>query len=170
MLEDSSYKAHEVHNDLYEALQKSLELDYSNQHLAPPPPPPPAGASGALGTLGASGSSQLPPPLPPPSTGTSGSAQQQGSKASSSSKTAASAQQSLAWTTLDSRYKSAGVSGAQELSPIESSIHDEPIPDEQVHLSDNEDFGNDYLPKADLRQSWWKPLPEEERPTTPELA
>ncbi|GJV09601.1 hypothetical protein Tco_1347257 [Tanacetum coccineum] len=34
MLEDNSYKAHEVHNDLYEALQKSLELDYSNQRLA----------------------------------------------------------------------------------------------------------------------------------------
>ncbi|GKF83749.1 hypothetical protein Tco_0248647 [Tanacetum coccineum] len=34
MLEDNSYKAHEVHNDLYEALQKSLELDYSNQCLA----------------------------------------------------------------------------------------------------------------------------------------
>ncbi|GJR35047.1 retrovirus-related pol polyprotein from transposon TNT 1-94 [Tanacetum coccineum] len=73
MFEDNSYKSHEVHNDLYEALQKSLELDYSNQRLAdkeearkkkrkkhaaprtpsgsppspPPPPPPPAGASSA---------------------------------------------------------------------------------------------------------------------------
>ncbi|GKG43864.1 hypothetical protein Tco_0482957, partial [Tanacetum coccineum] len=72
MFKDNSYQAHEVHNDLYEALQKSLELDYSNQRLvdqeeahkkkrkkraAPrtpsgsspsllPPPPPPAGASG----------------------------------------------------------------------------------------------------------------------------
>ncbi|GKF23991.1 hypothetical protein Tco_0076313, partial [Tanacetum coccineum] len=83
MFEDNSYKAHEVHNDLYEALQKSLELDYSNQRLAdqeearkkkrkkraaprtpsgsppslPPPSPPPAGISGAPGTSGASGSS-----------------------------------------------------------------------------------------------------------------
>ncbi|GKE99708.1 hypothetical protein Tco_0023059, partial [Tanacetum coccineum] len=107
MFEDNSYKAHEVHNDLYEALQKSLELNYSNQPLAdqeearkkkrkkhaiprtpsgsppspPPPPLPPAGASGAPGISGALGSSQLPPPPPPPSTGTSGSAQQQGSKA-----------------------------------------------------------------------------------------
>ncbi|GKE67245.1 hypothetical protein Tco_1521406 [Tanacetum coccineum] len=95
MFEDNSYKAHEAHNDLYEALQKSLELDYSNQRLAdqeearkkkrkkraaprtpfgsppspPPPPPPLAGASGALGISGASGSSQLPPPPPPPSIG-----------------------------------------------------------------------------------------------------
>ncbi|GKE62908.1 hypothetical protein Tco_1513275 [Tanacetum coccineum] len=83
MFEDNSYKAHDVYNDLYEALHKSLELDYSNQHLAdkeearkmkrkrresprtppvsppsqPPPPPPPAGALGALGTSGPSGSS-----------------------------------------------------------------------------------------------------------------
>ncbi|GJY35354.1 hypothetical protein Tco_0420732 [Tanacetum coccineum] len=106
---------------------KSLELDYSNQRLAdqeeasqkrrkrhdvprtppgsppsqPPPPPPLVGASGAPGTSGALGSSQLPLPPPPPSTGTSGSAQQQGNKAPSSSKTAASASQSMAWTTSD---------------------------------------------------------------------
>ncbi|GJX93052.1 hypothetical protein Tco_0347638 [Tanacetum coccineum] len=73
MFEDNTYKTHKVYNDLYEALQKSVELDYSNQRLAdqeeahkkkrkrresprtppgspptqPPPPPPPAGASGA---------------------------------------------------------------------------------------------------------------------------
>ncbi|GKB02893.1 hypothetical protein Tco_0830982 [Tanacetum coccineum] len=34
MFEDDSYKTNNVHKDLYEALQKSLELDYSNQHLA----------------------------------------------------------------------------------------------------------------------------------------
>ncbi|GKE15487.1 retrovirus-related pol polyprotein from transposon TNT 1-94 [Tanacetum coccineum] len=34
MFEDNSYQAHNVYNDLYEALQKSLELDYSNQRLA----------------------------------------------------------------------------------------------------------------------------------------
>ncbi|GJT24600.1 hypothetical protein Tco_0894537 [Tanacetum coccineum] len=73
MFEDNSYKAHEVHKNLFEARQKSLERDYSNQLLAyldearrkkrnkcdsprtpsgspppqPPPPPPPAGASSA---------------------------------------------------------------------------------------------------------------------------
>ncbi|GJY49241.1 hypothetical protein Tco_0439197 [Tanacetum coccineum] len=172
MFEDNSYKAHEAHNDLYEALQKSLELDYSNQRLAdqeearkkkrkkraaprtpfgsppspPPPPPPPAGASGAPGTSGASGSSQLPPPPPPPSTGASGSDQLQGSKAPSSSKPAASTHQSMAWTTSDTRFEST------------------------VHLSDDEDSENDHQPKADSRKDWWKPLPEEERPATPEPA
>ncbi|GKG14977.1 hypothetical protein Tco_0354577, partial [Tanacetum coccineum] len=118
MFEDNSYQAHKIHNDLYEALQKSLELDYSNQRLSdqeearkkkrkkraaprtpsgsppstPPPPPPLAGVSGALVILGTSGSSQLPPPPPPPST------------------------------------------EAPETA---------------------------HLPKADSRQDWWKPLPEE---------
>ncbi|GJY78610.1 hypothetical protein Tco_0484411 [Tanacetum coccineum] len=47
-------------------------------------------------------------------------------------------------------------------------MQDDSIPDEQVHLSDDEDSENDHLPKADSRKDWWKPLPEEERPTTPE--
>ncbi|GJY04022.1 hypothetical protein Tco_0369962 [Tanacetum coccineum] len=117
---------------------KSLELDHSNQRLAdqeetrrkrrkrrdvprtphvsppsqPPSPPPLACASSTPGTSGASGSSQLSSPPPPPSTGTSGSAQQQGSKAPSS-------------------YESAGVSGAQELSPTDSLMHEDSIPNEQ---------------------------------------
>ncbi|GJU23727.1 hypothetical protein Tco_1157069 [Tanacetum coccineum] len=113
MFEDNSYKTNNVHKDLYEALQKSLELDYSNQRLddqeearkkrrkrcdaprsppgsPPSQPPPPAGASGAPGTLGASGSSQLPPPPPPSST------------------------------------------EAQELSPLDDLMHDDFVPDEQL--------------------------------------
>ncbi|GJV12610.1 hypothetical protein Tco_1354151 [Tanacetum coccineum] len=77
MFEDKSYEAHDDHKNLFIALQKSLEHDYSNQLLAdldearkkkrkkrdlprtpsgsplpqPPPPPPPAGASGAPDSL-----------------------------------------------------------------------------------------------------------------------
>ncbi|GJR66154.1 retrovirus-related pol polyprotein from transposon TNT 1-94 [Tanacetum coccineum] len=146
---------------------KSLELYYSNQRLSdeeearkkkrkkrvapitlfgsppslPPPPPPPPGASGALGSM-----------------------------ALSSSKPAASIHQSMAWTTFDTRFESTSFTAAQELSPTDSLMQDDSIPDKQVHLSDDEDFGNDHLPKADSRQDWWKPLPEEERPTTPEPA
>ncbi|GJZ07312.1 hypothetical protein Tco_0541105 [Tanacetum coccineum] len=175
---------------------KSLELDYSNQHLAyqeearkkkrkkraaprtpsesppspPPPPPPPAGASGALGISVTSGSSLLLPPPPPPSTGASGSAQQTGSKALSSSNPAVSTHQSMAWTTSNTRFESTDYMAAQDLSPTDSLIQDDSIPDEQVHLSDDEDFGNDHLPKADSRKDWWKPLPEEERPATPKPA
>ncbi|GKA96390.1 hypothetical protein Tco_0818485 [Tanacetum coccineum] len=170
---------------------KSLELDYSNQRLADQEearkkkrkkraaprtlfgsPPSPTGASGALGISGALGSSQLPPPPPPPppSTGTSGSAQQQGRKAPSSFKPAVSTHHSMAWTTSDTRFELTGFTITQELSPTDSLMQDDSIPDEQVHLSDDEDSGNDHLPKADSRQDWWKPLHKEERPATPELA
>ncbi|GKE03623.1 hypothetical protein Tco_1395641 [Tanacetum coccineum] len=54
--------------------------------------------------------------------------------------------------------------------PTYSLMHEDSIPDEQVHLSDDEDSRNDHLPKADSRKDWWKPLPEEERPATPEPA
>ncbi|GJZ95498.1 hypothetical protein Tco_0667832 [Tanacetum coccineum] len=84
----------------------------------PPPPPPPAGASGAPG-----------------------------SGALSSSKTANSTQQSMAWTTSDTRYESVGFTATQETSPIDYLMNDDSIPDEQ-----------------------WKPLPEEERPATPKPA
>nr|GEV53528.1 hypothetical protein [Tanacetum cinerariifolium] len=193
MFEDKSSEAHEDYKKLYDALKKSLERDYSDQILSnleearqkkrkrrdvprtpsgspppqPPPSHPPTSASGAPGTSGASGSSQLPPPPPPPSNGTSGSAQQQCSKASSSSKSAASTPQSMAWTTSDTRYESAGLSGTQELSPTDSLILDDSIPDEKIHLSDDVDSGNDHLPTVDSRKDWWKPLPVEERPATP---
>nr|GFC15498.1 hypothetical protein [Tanacetum cinerariifolium] len=146
--------------------KKSLERDYTNQLLADldearrkkrmkldlprtpsgssHPPPPPAGASGAPGN------------------------QQQGSATLSLSKTAVSTPQFMAWTTSDTRYESASFAATQETSPTDYLMNDDSIPDEQVHLSDDEDTGNDHLPKADMRKDWWKPLPEEERPTTPE--
>nr|GEV19825.1 hypothetical protein [Tanacetum cinerariifolium] len=174
MFEDKSYEAHEDHKKLYDALVKSLERDYSDQLLSdmeearlkkrkrrdlprtpsgspppqPPPLPPPTGVSGSPGTSGASGSSKLPLPPPLPST----------------------VPQSMAWTTSDTRYKSAGVSRTQELSPTHSLIQYDSIPDEPVHLFDDEDSENDHLPKADSRKVWWKPLPKEERTATLEPA
>ncbi|GJV91543.1 hypothetical protein Tco_1539356 [Tanacetum coccineum] len=197
MFEDDSNKANNVYKDLYEALQKSLELDYSNQRLAdqeearkkrrkrhdvprspprsppsqPPPPPPPEGASGAPGTSGALRSSQFLPPPPPLSTGTSGSTLQQGREALSSSKTTALAQQYMAWTTFDTRYESTGIARAQELSPSDDLMHNDSAPNEQVQVSNDQDSGNDHtLAAADSRKDWWKLLPEEERLATPEPA
>ncbi|GJZ34899.1 retrovirus-related pol polyprotein from transposon TNT 1-94 [Tanacetum coccineum] len=101
---------HEVHNDL----QKSVDLDYSNQRLADQEEAHnkkrKRRASGAL----------------------------------------------------------ADIPGAQELSPTDYLMQDDSIPEEQVLLSDDEDSENDHQPKAYLRKDWWKPLPEEEIPTTPE--
>nr|GEZ06766.1 reverse transcriptase domain-containing protein [Tanacetum cinerariifolium] len=56
----------------------------------------------------------------------------------------------------------------QDLSPTDSLIPDESIPDKEVHLSDDEDSRNDHLPTAESRKSCWKPLPAEERPANPE--
>ncbi|GJS30574.1 hypothetical protein Tco_0491194 [Tanacetum coccineum] len=92
------------------------------------------GASGALGTSGESRSSQLPPPPPPPSTDTNQGNQQQDNGAPSSSKAAASTLQSMAWTTFDTRYESAGFAATQETSPTYYLMNDDYIPDEQVHL------------------------------------
>nr|GEY49535.1 hypothetical protein [Tanacetum cinerariifolium] len=114
-----------------------------------------------------SGSLPPQPPPPPPLVGAFGAP---GSEALSSSKTAASTTQPMAWTTSDTRYESTGFAATQETSPIDYLMNDDSIPDEQFHLSDDEDTKNDHLPKADNRKDWWKPLPEEERPATPEPA
>ncbi|GJS36570.1 hypothetical protein Tco_0534952 [Tanacetum coccineum] len=110
----------------------SLRTPFGSPPSQPPPPPPPASISGAPGTSGALGSSQFPSPPPPPSTGTSGSPQQQGSKAPSSSKTAASTPQSMAWTTSDTRYESTSVSSAHESYPTDSLMNEDSILEEQV--------------------------------------
>nr|GEW69418.1 hypothetical protein [Tanacetum cinerariifolium] len=132
MFKDKSYKAHEDHKNLYDALEKSLERDYSDQLLSDP----------EEARQKKRKRRDFPPPPPPLATGTSGSTQQQGCKAPSSSNSAASVPQSMAWTTSDTRYK-------------------------LVHLSDDEDYRNDHLPTADSRKGWWKPLPTKERPATP---
>nr|GEW41158.1 hypothetical protein [Tanacetum cinerariifolium] len=91
MWETRSYKTHKDNKNLYEALEKSMDRDHSDQLQAdpveaskkcqkrsdsprtlsgsppppPPPPPPSPGASSALGAFRSSRLSQL--PLPPPS-------------------------------------------------------------------------------------------------------
>nr|GEX50717.1 copia protein [Tanacetum cinerariifolium] len=112
MWETNSYKVHEDHMMLYEALEKSMNHDHTNELQKdlvdarrkkknlktppgspphqPPPPPPPAGLSGTSGSPIAFGSSQFPPPLPPPSTSQSN--QSKITAVPSSSKTAASAE------------------------------------------------------------------------------
>ncbi|GJV74713.1 hypothetical protein Tco_1506297 [Tanacetum coccineum] len=188
MWETNSYKAHEDHKKLYEALEKSMDRNHSDQLLTdlaearrkkkkrhdspktplgspphqPPPPPPLAGPSGTSGASGTSRSSQLPPPHPPPSTNESD--QSKSTAAPSSSKTATSAEYTT-WTTTDTRLK-------PSVSSIPKDLHMDVdlAPDEHVHSSDDEDIRNDHIPKVILKQDWWKPRPEEDRPAIPELA
>ncbi|GJR87284.1 hypothetical protein Tco_0211295 [Tanacetum coccineum] len=145
MWESNSYKAHEDHKKLYEALENSMD-------------PCPSGTSG---TSRASGSSQLPPPPPHPSINQSD--QSTSIAAPSSSKIFASAEYT-AWTTTDTKLK-------PSVSSIPKDLHmdDDTAPDEQVHSSGDEDIGHDHIPTVNLKQNWWKPLTED-RPATPEPA
>nr|GEV89225.1 E-beta-farnesene synthase [Tanacetum cinerariifolium] len=133
MWETNSYKTHEDHMMLYEALEKSPPHQ-------PPPPQPPAGPSGASGSPKASGSSQvLPPPPPPLSTNQKG--QSHGSIALSSSKTAASTEYK-AWTMTDTRLRLSVSSTPEDLQ-----IDDDMAPDAQAQSSNDEDIGNANIPK-----------------------
>nr|GFA67521.1 hypothetical protein [Tanacetum cinerariifolium] len=184
MWETESYKTHEDHMQLFEALEKSINRDHSEeltQDLAearkkkkksrespktplgsPPPPHIPAGPFRALGDPGASGSSQVPPPPPPPSS-TNQESPSKGSTAPSSSKTVASAEYQ-AWTTTDIRLRP-----SISLTPADLEMDEDMGPDEQAQLLDDEDIESAHIPKVKLRQDWWKPF-EEERPATPEPA
>ncbi|GJX16387.1 hypothetical protein Tco_0217219 [Tanacetum coccineum] len=163
MWESNSYKAHEDHKKLYEALEKhdSLKTPPGSLPHQPPPPPPLAGPSRTSRNSGASGSSQLPPPTPPPSTNQSD--QSTSTAAPSFSKTVSSAEY-IAWTTTDIRLK-------PSVSSIPKDLHmdDDMAPDEQVHSSGDEYIGHDHIPTVKLKQNWWKPLTED-RPATPEPA
>nr|GEZ25946.1 hypothetical protein [Tanacetum cinerariifolium] len=180
MWETESYKSHENHMQLYEALEKLMNLDHSQelaQDLAevrkkkkksrespktpsgspphhPPPPPPPAGPSGASGAPGASGSSQVPPPPPPPSS-TNQESQSKGSVAPSSSKTAALAEYQ-AWTTTDIRLRP-----CISLTPADMEIDEDMGPDEQAQSSNDEDIGSTHIPKSSALASSYSPPPED---------
>nr|GEX85435.1 hypothetical protein [Tanacetum cinerariifolium] len=156
MWESDSYKSHEDHMQLFEALKKSMNRDHSeeqSQDLAeahkkkkksrkslkmppgspshqPPTPPPPSGPSGASGALRASGSAKMPPSPPPPSS-----------------------------TNQESPSKRSAA--------LNLEMDEDMALDEQAQSSDDEDIRSAHIPTMNLRQGWWKPF-EEERPTTPE--
>nr|GEW60596.1 hypothetical protein [Tanacetum cinerariifolium] len=104
---DNSYEAHDDHKNLYEALQKSLDHDYLNQLLAD--------------LDEARRKKRMKHNLPRTPSG-----------APSLSKSAASTPQSMAWTTFDIRYESAGFAATHETSPTYYLTNDDSIPDEQM--------------------------------------
>nr|GFA36187.1 hypothetical protein [Tanacetum cinerariifolium] len=112
MFEDKSYEAHEDHKNFYDALEKSLEREYSDQFL-----------------------SDL-------------------EEARQKKKINVTYQELLLSLHCHSHHLL--------LLPQAHLVL-------QVHLSDDEDSGNDHLPKADSRKECWKPLAKEERPATPKL-
>nr|GEZ12136.1 monodehydroascorbate reductase [Tanacetum cinerariifolium] len=165
MWESDSYKSHEDHMQLFEALEKSINHDHSEelaQDLAeahkkrkkshespkmppespshqPPPPPLPAGPSGASGAPRASGSAEMPPSPPPPSS-TNQESPSKGSAAPSPLKTATSAEYQ-AWTMTDIRLRP-----SISLTPADLEIDKDMAPDEQAQSSDDEDIGSAHIP------------------------
>nr|GFC24478.1 hypothetical protein [Tanacetum cinerariifolium] len=168
----NSYKAHKDHMMLYEALEKSMNRDHTDEllkdlaearkkkkkrrdspkmpHGSPPHQPPPTQPPAV----------PPPPPLPPP---TNQEGQLHGSTAPSYSKTVASAEYK-SWTMTNIKLRPSVSSTPEDLH-----MDDDMAPDAQVHSSDDEDIGNAHIHKVNLRQDWWKPL-EEDRPATPEPA
>ncbi|GJW85843.1 hypothetical protein Tco_0158988 [Tanacetum coccineum] len=165
MLEENYDKGHEDHKMAFEALQKSIIHDESEQFDAdkaeertkkknkqdspktPPgsPPSPPSGASGASGPTGTSDSAQDPPP-PPPSSTTNQGDQSYSSATLASSKTAASTAYT-AWTTTTSR-----IMPAASYVPEDVLMHEEPDFEAQDIGSDDEDSGSMHIPKVSLNQ------------------
>nr|GEV67924.1 hypothetical protein [Tanacetum cinerariifolium] len=123
MFEDKSYKAHEDHKKLYDVLEKSLERDYSNQLLSDLEEASLKKRKRRDLPRTPSGSPPLRPLPPPPPAGASGAPGTSGALGSSQ----------------------------LPLPPLPSStdslIQYDYILDEQVHFSDDEDFGNDYYQK-----------------------
>nr|GEW36595.1 retrovirus-related Pol polyprotein from transposon TNT 1-94 [Tanacetum cinerariifolium] len=149
MWETESYKTHEDHKQLFEALEKSMN---------PPPPPPPMGPSGPSRAPGASGSSQVPPPPPPPPPlplSTSQESPSKGSAAPSPSKTAASVEYQ-AWMTTDVRLRP-----SISLTLADLEMDDDMGPDEQAQLSNDEDIGSAHIPKASALASNYSPPSED---------
>nr|GEY17845.1 monodehydroascorbate reductase [Tanacetum cinerariifolium] len=188
MWETDSYKSHEVHMQLFEALEKSINRDQSKElahDLAearkkkkksrdspktppgspshqPPPPPPLAGPSRTSGAPKTSGSQVTPPPPPPP-TSTNQDSPSTGSAVPSPAKTTATTKHQ-AWSTPDVTLQP-----LVSLTPKDLDMDEAMGPDEQAQLSDEEDIGSAYILTVKLRQGWWKPF-EKERPTTPKPA
>nr|GEX28205.1 hypothetical protein [Tanacetum cinerariifolium] len=106
-------------------------------------------------------------PPPPPSksdlskrrrhdTDTSGSSQPQ-------------APQSSAWKKSDTRDVPPSSSKQQSNPYAEQLVKDIPIPD-SANISDSEDTDSAHLPKTKQRPEWFKPIPDNDRPSTPEPA
>nr|GEV05341.1 ribonuclease H-like domain-containing protein [Tanacetum cinerariifolium] len=130
---------HEDHKKLFDAPKKSLECDYSDQLLSDLEEARQKKRKRRDVPRTPSRSPPPQPSLPPPPAGASGAP------------------------------GTSGASGSSQLPPLPPpSSPEDSILDEQVHLSDDEDFGNDLLPTIDSRKGWWKPLPAEEIPATPE--
>ncbi|GJX44569.1 hypothetical protein Tco_0261245 [Tanacetum coccineum] len=71
------------------------------------------------------------------------------------------------WKTSDTREAPSSSSRQKSAPHSEQPVEDVPIPDD-VNVSDSKDTDTAHLPKIKTRPDWLKPVPEEDRPATPE--
>ncbi|GJZ37872.1 integrase, catalytic region, zinc finger, CCHC-type containing protein [Tanacetum coccineum] len=76
---------------------------------------------------------------------------------------------SSAWKKSDTQDALSGSSKQQSGPHAEQPVEDIPIQD-SGNISDLEDTDSAHLPKTKQRPEWLKPMPDDERPATPELA
>ncbi|GJZ77985.1 hypothetical protein Tco_0642657 [Tanacetum coccineum] len=75
--------------------------------------------------------------------------------------------QSSVWKTSNTREDPSSSSKQKSVPHSEQPVKDVPIPDD-MNISDSEDTDTTHLPKIKTRPDWLKPVPEEDRPATPE--
>ncbi|GKD96483.1 hypothetical protein Tco_1380380 [Tanacetum coccineum] len=74
---------------------------------------------------------------------------------------------SSTWKTSDTREAPSSSSKQKFIPYSEQPVEDVPIPDD-MNISDSEDTDTAHLPKIKTKPDWLKPVPEEDRPATPE--
>ncbi|GJY54027.1 hypothetical protein Tco_0445691 [Tanacetum coccineum] len=79
------------------------------------------------------------------------------------------APQSSTWKKFDTRDAPSSFSKQQSGPHAEQPVDDIPIPD-SANICDSEDTDSAHLPKSKQRLEWLKPIPNDERPATPEPA
>ncbi|GKD52123.1 hypothetical protein Tco_1281099 [Tanacetum coccineum] len=152
MFESGTYKSLYEHVSLYEALETSMERTNRDEFFAEkdksrkrrrddqdPPPSPPDSDLRKKKRHDSDASGSQQPPAPP----------------------------SSAWETSDTREAPSSSSKQKSVPHSEQPVEDVPIPN-NVDISDSEDTDTAHLPKIKTRLDWLKPVPEEDRPETPE--
>ncbi|GJS83302.1 hypothetical protein Tco_0749843 [Tanacetum coccineum] len=153
MFESGSYRSQPEHTTLYEALEASMDRENREEFMD------------ATAKSRNRRRNDQDPPLPPPKDSDQSKKKRHDSDASASQQPQA--QTSSAWKSSDTREAPSSSSQHKTAPQSEQPVDDVPIPDD-VHISDSEDTGTAHLLKIKTRPDWLKPVPEEERPETPE--
>ncbi|GJV07414.1 hypothetical protein Tco_1345070 [Tanacetum coccineum] len=77
------------------------------------------------------------------------------------------APQSSAWKTFDTREAPSSSSKQKLVPQTEQPIEDVPLPDD-VNIYDSKDTDTAHLPKNQDKADWFKPIPEDDMPASPE--